>query len=110
MTPQEKKKESYLFAKYGITLDQYNQRLKAQNFACAMCGKPQSQCKRALHVDHNHKSKKIRGLLCFYCNRELCRKHTIRTARLLLKYLLEFDSEVQPNDVAVLESKTNPPR
>ncbi len=111
MTPAERKRESHLFAKYGITLAQYNQQLKDQDFKCAMCAKPANQCKRALHVDHNHgKSKRIRGLVCFYCNRELIRKHSLRTARLLLAYMLKYEPEVNSNESAVSKSETNSTR
>ncbi len=104
MTPQEKKKNAHLIDKYGITLDQYNQRLKDQDYKCAMCSKPASECKRALHVDHNHgKSKRVRGLVCFYCNRELIRRHSLKTATLLYQYMLRFESEVQHVPTTSLE-------
>ncbi len=111
MTPQDKKRENHLLTRYGITLAQYNQQLKDQDFKCAMCSKPASECKRALHVDHNHgKSKKIRGLLCFYCNRELVRKHSLKTATLLFKYLLKYDNEGNLDAATLLESKTDSTR
>lgn len=110
MTPKETKKDKHLTAKYGITLEQYNQRLEDQGFKCAMCGKPQSECKRALHVDHNHKTGKIRGLLCFYCNRELCRRHTLKTAVLLFKYMLAYGNEENLSVTTLLEGKTDPSR
>lgn len=37
-----------------------------QNGRCAICGNPPG--KRALHIDHNHETGQIRGLLCFKCN------------------------------------------
>src|SRR3989304_573545 len=54
------------FAKYGLSVDGYNAILKAQGGACAICKKPPK--KRRLNVDHNHKTGRIRGLLCFRCN------------------------------------------
>ena len=40
--------------------------LEAQDGRCAICGnKPR---KRRLDVDHNHKTGKVRGLLCRRCN------------------------------------------
>ena len=55
---------------YGITLDQYNERLHNQNNVCAIC---KNQCKsgRRLAVDHCHKTGKVRGLLCSACNQTL---------------------------------------
>ena len=35
---------------------------------CATCGIHQSELKKSLSVDHNHKTGKIRGLLCSKCN------------------------------------------
>ena len=41
-----------------------------QDNKCFICGLDGSCNKDGrLHVDHNHKSGKIRGLLCNYCNR-----------------------------------------
>lgn len=58
--------------RYGITIDQYNQLLKKQNSVCAIC-KCNEPIKRKdgtcfLAIDHCHKTKQIRGLLCRKCN------------------------------------------
>ncbi|KKM81485.1 hypothetical protein LCGC14_1329300 [marine sediment metagenome] len=58
-----------LVRKYGITLDDYDQMLKAQGGGCAICGRKPTN--RRLDVDHSHKSKNVRGLLCHKCNRGL---------------------------------------
>jgi hypothetical protein len=52
---------------YGVTLDQYKQRLEEQGFACAIC-KTTNNGSRKFGIDHNHKTGKIRGLLCHKCN------------------------------------------
>lgn len=54
--------------RYGITLDDYNKMFQEQNGCCAICGIHQSELKKKLHVDHSHKSGKVRGLLCGKCN------------------------------------------
>lgn len=56
---------------YGITLEQYNQLFAAQNGCCKICSTHQGQLRRTLCVDHDHKTGKIRGLLCDLCNRGL---------------------------------------
>lgn len=56
---------------YGITLTEYNQMFADQNGLCSGCYTHQSQLKRSLSVDHNHKTGKVRGLLCGNCNRGL---------------------------------------
>lgn len=64
----------YLKSKFNLTQDQYNQLLKKQNGLCAICKNTETQLRRKskeyklLSVDHCHKTKKIRGLLCHKCN------------------------------------------
>ena len=58
---------------------------------CAICKKPGSAFKKRLSVDHNHRSGRIRGLLCYYCNRRLVGRHSIETATKILHYLLAYD-------------------
>ena len=55
------------YKKYGITLQKYEELVQLQNNLCAICGRPPES--RNLHVDHCHKTGKIRGLLCRRCNR-----------------------------------------
>jgi hypothetical protein len=60
---------------YGVTVRQYDTMLEEQNGKCALCGKPEKtllhgKVKR-LAVDHDHKTGKVRGLLCNFCNRGL---------------------------------------
>ena len=54
--------------RHDITLEQYNSIFDKQSGCCAICGKHQSEFKRNLAVDHDHKTGKIRGLLCHKCN------------------------------------------
>lgn len=56
---------------YGITLEQYEEMLTKQKRCCAICGVHQPESIQSLHVDHNHTTKKVRGLLCHKCNRGL---------------------------------------
>lgn len=65
----------------------------AQAAKCFICQRPESGFKVRLSVDHNHRSLRVRGLLCAYCNRFLVARHTIATARAVLNYLLKFDLE-----------------
>ena len=55
---------------YGFSLVGFNKLLKRQNNLCAICRKPVKPTRfRHLQVDHCHKTGKVRGLLCFHCNR-----------------------------------------
>jgi len=56
--------------KFGMTVNDYNKILKNQNYTCAICHKKESKQKH-LSVDHNHKTGKVRGLLCSNCNNTL---------------------------------------
>lgn len=59
-------RDLYLRRKYGITEKDYDRMFTLQLGGCAICGSTPK--KRRLSVDHNHKSGKVRGLLCFPCN------------------------------------------
>lgn len=63
LTPRDRR----LRRKFGITEADYESMLAAQGGACAVCQKLPR--KKALAVDHDHKTKRVRGLLCFNCNR-----------------------------------------
>lgn len=52
---------------YGISLQEFEEMVKVQGGLCKICGEPPIKG-RALHVDHDHKTGKVRGLLCFRCN------------------------------------------
>jgi len=55
---------------YGINLteQEYDEKFKQQKGRCAICGIPQTELKIRLNVDHNHKTGKVRGLVCPTCN------------------------------------------
>lgn len=63
---------------YGITDTDYELMLKSQEEKCKICGQSETtknnngKIKR-LSVDHDHKTGKIRGLLCDNCNNALGR-------------------------------------
>lgn len=63
----QQKREVHLNYSYGMTTEQYDTMLSAQNGVCALCLKPE-KLTRMLSVDHDHITKKVRGLLCHTCN------------------------------------------
>ena len=63
-------RKSHLKRKYGLTLEEYDAMLAAQGGVCAICRQPRPE-ERTLHVDHDHATGAIRGLLCFTCNNAL---------------------------------------
>src|SRR4051812_43375900 len=76
MSPQDKARAGHLRRKYGITEEQYNELLTAQEHSCGVCAKHESSFTVRLAVDHNHRTGEIRGLLCRYCNHRLVGRHT----------------------------------
>jgi hypothetical protein len=62
-----RERETYLLRKYGIKVEDYDRRLEEQGGVCAICKEARPE-ERTLHVDHDHVTGKIRGLLCFRCN------------------------------------------
>lgn len=73
--------------KYGLSLEQYQQMLIAQNHKCAICSttKPGGRSKKYFAVDHNHITNKVRQLLCSRCNTVL--GHVQDNQNLLLKMI-----------------------
>ena len=69
--------------RYGITADDYKAMLDAQGGACAICGsddpknggRPSNEGhtfgNNTFHIDHDHDTDQVRGLLCSLCNRML---------------------------------------
>lgn len=58
--------------KYGLTPEAYQQLLESQNHRCGGCKIDfSSLTPRNIHVDHCHKTLKVRGILCGRCNRAL---------------------------------------
>lgn len=84
-------RDSTLRRKYGITAAEYDQMLADQGGACAVCEKPDP--KRALVVDHCHRSTKVRALLCDRCNRLL---GVVNDDRSLLEAAIRFLDRYQP--------------
>jgi Autographiviridae endonuclease VII len=85
--------ERELAKKYGISEDQYQQILELQRGVCAICERHQRY--RRLSVDHDHKTKRVRGLLCNWCNRSIGRffDSPIRL-RKAAEYLETFESKL----------------
>jgi hypothetical protein len=87
-------RRSHLKRKFGITPEQYDEMLASQDGGCAICHKP-PRADISLHVDHDHASGAVRGLLCFDCNAALGHlREDEERIRALRAYLLAHDPEV----------------
>jgi hypothetical protein len=55
---------------YGMTIEDYDEMLVKQGGVCLICSS-EANGRGRLHVDHNHETDAIRGLLCSKCNTAL---------------------------------------
>lgn len=53
------------FKKYGITEEHFEEMLSYQNNKCWIC---QKEFEFSPHIDHDHVTGEVRGLLCYPCN------------------------------------------
>lgn len=61
-----------LLKSYGISIDQFEAMFRLANGKCEICNielKPKGWSKDSVAIDHNHKTGKVRGILCNSCNR-----------------------------------------
>jgi hypothetical protein len=80
-------RDSYLRRTYGITEAQYERLLAAHDGACWICGKPPKKNGRRLHVEHDHKTGKVRGLACWWCNGAL---HKVRDSATIARAVADY--------------------
>lgn len=61
---------AHILRKYNLTPDDYKRMLEHQYGQCAICKteEPGGNSKR-FHIDHDHKTGNVRGLLCSRCNK-----------------------------------------
>lgn len=65
-------RKTRLKREYGLTLEQYDAMVSRQGGRCALCDATEPGGRwPEWHVDHCHKTGKVRALLCAECNRHL---------------------------------------
>lgn len=69
--------------RYGLTIEDFNERLQQQAGKCAICNTTKPGRFDVFQVDHNHETGKVRGLLCASCNKGL--GHFKDSVQLLIK-------------------------
>lgn len=83
MPPSERSRHYHLRQRYGIGIPEVDAILTEQGMLCPICLK-----RPAEHVDHDHKTGKVRGILCEACNGGLGQfKDNIQTIRNAIEYL-----------------------
>jgi hypothetical protein len=89
-----KSRAEHLRKTFSLTPGEYDQMLAEQDGGCAICGR-EPRPGASLHVDHDHRSGRIRKLLCFSCNAAIghLRDDRDRLQR-VIAYLDEHDPQV----------------
>ena len=84
-----KKKAQHLKYMYGITREEYDEKLERQGNGCAICGiKIPGGNGQHFYVDHNHVTGQVRDLLCHNCNFVIgYAKEDIEILRAVARYL-----------------------
>ncbi|MCJ7828710.1 MAG: endonuclease VII domain-containing protein [Dehalococcoidia bacterium] len=94
---QRYQRKTEMKRKFNITIEQYEQMFESQNGCCAICGKLEVIENKygiiRLAVDHDHKTDKIRGLLCVRCNVKLGILEDKDFCEKVEKYLKGFSNE-----------------
>lgn len=88
-------REWHMKKKYGITLEDFEILWKKCNGRCVICTDPlkrttprMGQDRETVVVDHDHKTGRVRGIICGYCNRVLgIFKDDIETFKRAIFYL-----------------------
>ena len=69
---EAKKRRQKSLAVYGLSLEDFDNMLKEQDYKCAICRiEEKYSAKQRFHVDHDHDTGKVRALLCNRCNKGL---------------------------------------
>lgn len=76
---------------YGISPLQYDAMFNSQSGCCKICRIDANKLKKPLAVDHDHKTGRVRGLLCYHCNWLIGHaKEQIPILRETIKYLENY--------------------
>lgn len=67
----QRRNQRYNLRKFGLTPEAYVALVEAQGGGCAVCGVERCGDGRRLHVDHDHTTGRVRGVLCAECNTSL---------------------------------------
>lgn len=90
---KEKMQEYVRKSRYRITKEEFEKMFSEQEGKCVICLKEMI----TPHIDHNHETGQVRGLLCKSCNSSLgLMKDSITLLENAIKYLKERDDLCKP--------------
>lgn len=97
-THPEQRRASKRRSKYGLTHDAFLGLFAAQHGACAICGTGLTHA--SAHVDHDHRTDRVRGLLCSSCNLGLGKfRDSLMALRAAADYLARFPLTESESDL-----------
>lgn len=80
---------------HNLTSEQFQKMLEAQKGQCKICECALVLTNKRTHIDHDHITGEIRGLLCCVCNHLLgCARDRIPTLSKAIAYLLGFPNRL----------------
>jgi len=90
-----------LLRDYGLTQEEYDRMLISQNNKCVLCDSifaaygTENYTKEHACLDHDHKTNKVRELLCFRCNTALgmVKENTLTLDR-MIKYIQKWSDPI----------------
>jgi hypothetical protein len=94
----ERTRGKWLKDAYGISLETYNEMLEQQNHKCAICNQDETRFHKKLVVDHDHKTGKVRQLLCNMCNHGIGNfKDDVSLMASAIQYIIKHTKEDSNN-------------
>lgn len=88
--------------KFGITISRLEEMKEEQDNKCAICGNPPHR--RDLHIDHDHKTGKVRALLCHFCNAGLGYfRDDVDRMYLAIEYLMKHNENSNWRDMKAVK-------
>jgi hypothetical protein len=99
----------YLLKRYGVSRERYEVLLRELGGRCPICGTDKPGGSGTWHVDHNHETGQVRGLLCNDCNIGLgAMKDSPDVMRRAILYMEERDDcHRTQSDVGMGNPKSN---
>ena len=102
---KEKDMDTRITRTFGISLDEYKVLLNAQGNSCAICGRTNVKRKN-LSIDHDHRTGRVRGLLCINCNTAIgFAKDDIK----LLQKIMGYIKSIKDSDIRYVKAMNGKP-
>ncbi|GAA3568558.1 hypothetical protein GCM10022419_056680 [Nonomuraea rosea] len=90
-------------AMYGLDRNEYDSMLERQANRCLTCRQEFAHdgTRTTAHVDHDHQTGQVRGILCQQCNKALGLLYeNVETMQRMIDYVLLHRSQTRPADIA----------